>query len=491
MASFSRTNDTLRTLGIVLLSLIVLPLTLAVVYLTYLAHFIARFHQPRHPRLAHGQPRRTVLVTGVGMTKGLTISRAFYLCGHRVIGADFEQHGIPCPGRFSKSLSAFHTLPKPSTTGKDENTYTRRLLDIIASENVDLWVSCSGVATAAEDAQAKEAIEEATACRCIQFDEATTMKLHEKDAFTRETSRLGLPVPETHDITSHKGALEILHRNALGEKGGKETKKYIMKPVGMNDAHRGDMTLLPLTTWPETEQHVNKLPVSEESPWILQQFIAGGQEYCTHALIVRGTVRVFVSCPSSELLMHYRALTPSDALHREMLEFTRQFVERSEESGAMTGHLSFDFMVDDQRRIYAIECNPRAHTAVVLFAQEGQTMAHMVDAYLSVLDEPAKVDDTGHLVTPAYPVSPRYWIAHDLVTLGVLPLVHGGMEAWKGVCDLLGHVTTWKEGSFETWDPWPTLVLYHVYWPLTILDAWWHGQRWSRVNVSTTKMFML
>ena len=106
MATMARNNDTLRTLGIVLLSLTTLPITLAVVCLTDLAHFLININRLRQPKTAHGQRRRTVLVTGVGMTKGLTLARAFHLCGHRVIGADFEDLAIPCPGRMSRAIFA-------------------------------------------------------------------------------------------------------------------------------------------------------------------------------------------------------------------------------------------------------------------------------------------------------------------------------------------------------------------------------------------------
>lgn len=480
--------------------------------------------------------QRTVLVTGVGMAKGLTLARAFYQCGHRVVGADVENHGIPCSGRFSRSLSCFYTLARPSGGDRPgQEKYIRSLVDIIEAEDVDLWVSCSGVSSAAEDAEAKQVIEArqgggggggvTSGCKCIQFDVATTMELHEKDTFMRAGKRLGLPVPETHNVTSHKQALEVLRRGSGGGGGNNENtnnnRSFILKTVGVDDTHRGNMTLLPLPSWAETEGYVSRLPISKANPWIVQQFIPGGQEYCTHALVVRNEVKCFTACPSAELLMHYEALGPDSALYGAMLDFTRQYVARNSVEdgvGEMTGHLSFDFMVEDvavsaesyERRLYAIECNPRAHTAVVLFAQHGPAMEAMVEAYISATDQardvspPGSDGDGSSKAVNALPVSPpegtlsRYWLAHDLVELVVQPLVRlvssGGMDAGrklvKGTVKLLEHVLTWEEGTFAVWDPMPAFWLYHVYWPLTILFAWWNGVRWSRVNVSTTKMFL-
>ncbi|KAI0479347.1 carbamoylphosphate synthase large subunit [Xylariaceae sp. FL0804] len=523
-------RETARCFCLVLFSLYLLPASLAAVILLHLVQKVStsiRLEPQVQNARQNGHSRKTILVTGVGMAKGLTLARSFYLAGHRVIGADFEDAPIPCSGRFSKALSRFYRLPRPHQDAKSGGqVYIAQLIKIIQVEKVDLWVSCSGVASAVEDAEAKEAIEQNTHCKCIQFDVPTTSALHEKDTFTRECQNRSLPVPETHNVTSGGDVLRILSAAAVSH----PDRRFIMKPVGMDDAHRGDMTLLPLASGDAaTRAHVARLPVSAARPWILQQFVGpGGAEYCTHALVVRGEVRCFAACPSAELLMHYSALPQHSALWQAMLDFTRRFVERSPEGGAasMTGHLSFDFMVDGgvaaaarlagasggglddvRRNMYAIECNPRAHTAVVLFAArrgDGREVRDMVQAYLSAVDDhrDAGMEKSGSeavagaLVTPPPGSQPRYWLGHDFIALFVQPLrrlVTGADDfpvCMKEISDFLLHLLTWKEGTFELWDPLPALVLYHVYWPLTILSAWWHNRPWSRVNVSTTKMFM-
>lgn len=418
---------------------------------------------------------------------------------------------IPCSGRFSKSLSGFYKLSKPYSPART-GAYADLLVQIIEDENVDLWVSCSGAASTIEDAYAKEAIEERTSCRCVQFDVATTSMLHEKNTFMRACAERKLPIPDTHEVTSRDQVLRVLSASAILYPG----RKYILKPVGMDDV-KGGVTLLPLSSYSMTLEHVSRLYISTLTPWILQQFIPGGEEYCTHALVVRGKLKCFIASPSAELLMHYAPLPRNDALWREMRDFTVRFLEHSPNASSMTGHLSFDFMVGPGlsrgkgggfgRRVYAIECNPRAHTAVVLFAQQGPEMGDMVQAYLSAIEEPQNTStDTKtvyeqksaggeSLVTPPTILQPRYWIGHDMVSLVVQPLLRLGVgsigckEFSKSSSNFLKHLVTWKDGSFETWDPLPALILYHVYLPLTILLAWWQGRSWSRIDVSTTKMF--
>lgn len=542
-------RDHIKTFLLLYLSLVLLPLSLATAFLlenlpqswiTYLFPFST--HTPaffqalrRQCRAAPGFRQRTVLVTGISMTKGLTLARAFRFTGHRVVGADFNvlRSSVWLPDwlggrRFSKACNAVYHLEKPvyraDMTPQERalvaDKYVTDMLEILQEEQVDLWVSCSGVASAAEDGMVRTMLQQGNRTRteCVQFDEETTMKYHEKSTFTRYMEELGLPVPETHEVVSHAETNKILLDNLTSNTG----RKFILKPVGMDDVHRGNMTLLPLSREPgaeaypgaDTEMYVGKLPISKERPWILQQFITGNREYCTHALVVDGEVKVFVACPSSELLMHYQALPADDPLSREMLAFTKQVARAEKKTGKspFTGHLSFDFMVEEEIggtiKMYAIECNPRAHTAVALFATPGAEMRNMVDAYMSVFPKKEKKElvpteyEKWHLeairpptVRPPVDVAPRYWIGHDLVTLLLLPMLK--LVLWpfsifdfiNSLRTLAEHVIWWQDGLFEIWDPWPSVALYHVYWPWAILEAWWKGERWSRVNVSTTKMF--
>lgn len=483
------------------LSLLFLPLDTFILALCYaLRRFLTAGAPASAAPTASAGARKTILVTGVGMSKALTLARLFALAGHRVVGADFDGHVC---GRASRAVGRFHTLARPGA-GRGAAPYVESVLDVVARERVDLWVSCSGVASAVEDGEAKEAVEARTACRAVQFGVRDTQTLHEKHSFIARARELGLPVPETHEVASREEALRILEAHREG--GGRPSKQFIMKSVGVDDASRADMTLLPRPSAAETRAHVGRLNVSPANPFILQEFIRG-PEFCTHALVVRGEVRAFVACPSAELLMHYEALPPGGPLAAAMLAFTRRFAAAG--GDAFTGHLSFDFLVrdEDARRaataadvtLYPIECNPRAHTAVVLFNDSPA----LVPAYLELL-RPRKRTGlaAGERADPADPVVPRrparyYWTGHDLATLVALPLLRlvapggGGSvgEVAQGARTFLARLLSWRDGTFEAWDPLPWWWLYHVYWPVQFARSIATGKRWSRINVSTTKMF--
>jgi hypothetical protein len=435
-----------------------------------------------------------VLVTGVGMSKGLSIAREFYCEGHDVIGADFEPNRVPVCGRFSVALRKFYRLSKPtseSAKSAAKSSYIEELLKIIEKEGVDLWVSCSGVASAVEDAEAAGAVEKWSRCRVIQFGVANTKTLHEKHSFIHQAQAFGLNVPETHYITSVDEVTEKLYSN----KRKATSSKFILKCIGLDDAMRADMTLLPLSSSEETQAHLSQIKPSVSKPFVLQQFIYGS-EYCTHSVVVGGVIALFIACPSSELLMHYKALSPTSAVFRAMQRYSQIYAEKM---GEVTGQFSIDFILGEDNsepdlmsRLYPIECNPRAHTAVVFFEQESESM---VLAYLRAFNQ-KRNDPKEHIAVINQPSTKGYyWIGHDIITRLVIPLsltltrradLASLVRSWK---EFLEHVIYWKDGTYEVWDPWPFWCLYSVYWPgiflATILTRKW----WSRCNVSTTKLF--
>ncbi|GAB7359249.1 hypothetical protein MBLNU230_g5906t1 [Neophaeotheca triangularis] len=504
-----------QNISLILLSFVFLPLDTFLLFANYCSRLFytpAAIKHRRHvrsPYTPYFQPR-TILVTGVGMSKGLALARLFYTAGHNVIGADFEPALLPTAcGRTSKALRAFHKLRKPDGSKEGQDWYMQSIANIVKQEKVDLWVSCSGVASAVEDGMAKEMVERTTSCKAVQFDIANTTRLHEKHSFMEHTKSIGLPIPETHTVTSRAAMLKVL------EDASAKNKRYIMKYIGTDDAVRGDMTTLPLATPAATKAHISRFTISEARPWILQQYIRG-PEYCTHALVVRGEVKAFVACPSSELLMHYEALPADSGLTMSMLRFTQEHAAAA--GSSFTGHCSFDFLVEMNEaeaalrdpsknvKLYPIECNPRAHTAVVLFNQTPE----MADAYLSLLEpkraSPADKKNTSQPPTPngtaplpMFPTAPKkyYWIGHDFIELVLLPLLSllsrdgpSFREVFESLTTFAEHVLFWCDGTYELWDPLPAWWLYHVYWPVQFAFAAVLGRKWSRVNVSTCKMFM-
>jgi catechol O-methyltransferase len=485
-----------KNILLILLSIACIPVTATITIVSLLiTYFSGTYYEFSRP----GPESKTILVTEVSMTKGLTIARMLARYHpHRIIAADTEPFPLISPGRYSRAITKFYRLKPPGAVGASR--YIDTLLDVIRKEKVDLWISCSSAVGAVEDGEIAERArqEMGSAFQAVQFDREVVEKLHEKDAFMEYIQSLGLPTPESHRCTSATEVEDILgsRTNLNSNEEIEAGKRFILKPIGVDDKARSQMmTLLPLPDGREaTSSYLSTLTISPDNPYILQQYI-NGSEYCTHSLVVHGEVKAFVACPSSDMLMQYEALPADSALSMKMLEFTKRVAADGGDS--FTGHLSFDFLISgeaDNAQLFPIECNPRAHTAVVLFAENPV----MADTYITIIDPDFEKKRPGTPPSPAIPhnyVQGYYWVGHDFVARYILPLatmpsrVGHYSEVMKDPDAFWDHLWRWEDATWVVWDPVPFFVLYHVYWPMRFLGALLRGREWSRVNVSTGKMF--
>ncbi|KAI0071142.1 hypothetical protein K474DRAFT_1669333 [Panus rudis PR-1116 ss-1] len=370
--------------------------------------------------------QRTVLVTGARTNKALAIARAFKRAGYRVILAEEREWGILACARFSRAADKYYNLPDPHADDEGQ-AYIDAIKSIIMRDSVHAWVPVSSVHATMIDSEAARQVHELElelhrGFGCDTFiqhpDIAST--LHWKDRLGTLLEDLGYATPESRRVTTVAQAADFLHSPKTLAKG----KKYLLKCLTLDDLARDDFTLLPLPTREETLAHLRNMPtpISTETPFLLQRFLTG-KEYCVHVSARQGKITSFVACRSRELLMRYvdiRTLGPEENRRSVEIEqwiggFLRKWRAKlgaesngkSEWETELTGHFCFDFIKDDTDGIlYPLECNVRAHTAVVLFA-EACTLA---DSYLVVPshDSPQSVP----LSRPQSNSLPRSWIAH-------------------------------------------------------------------------------
>lgn len=243
---------------LILLSLLFLPLDTTILCLSYVLRSLKRpAIKRRRIRASPSFYPKTILVTGVGMTKGLCLARLVYEAGHNVIGADFQPKRLPVSGRLSCALKKFYSLSPPDDeTGSA--AYVHDLLAVVRREKVDLWISCSALASVMADAQVMEVIERRTSCRAIQFDTELTNTLHSKNSFIEHTIALGLNVPETFSVTSRAAIHKVLNNAPEG-------RQYILKAVEL-DYSRPALTILPRPSMSDTYQYVANLDISPTKP---------------------------------------------------------------------------------------------------------------------------------------------------------------------------------------------------------------------------------
>jgi catechol O-methyltransferase len=185
--------------------------------------------------------------------------------------------------------------------------------------------------------------------------------------------------------------------------------------------------------------------------------------------------------------VNYVSLPPSEHIVAATgLAFTRTFAEKYN----LTGQIAFDFIRSDiDHEIYAIECNPRTHTAIVLYRNfpahpSTSSQSEWVRAYTHGTLSPAAADaalarNGGNPLVPARAQGPVYWVGHEVFDAA-------RFVDWR---TLVHRLLFEFEGHWDEQDPLPWFALYHVQWPMVFALSLLNGRRWTRINASTGKVF--
>ncbi len=443
----TQTNDRLlqsvKTVATLLLLLLVLPINLA---LTIVALLRAILVKPFQSRTIAANPQ-TILVSGGKMTKALQLARSFYQAGHRVILVESPKYLTG--HQFSWAVDRFYTVPNP-----DAEDYIDALLKIVKTEAVDVYVPvCSPVASY-YDALAKQAL--SPQCEVMHVDAAMAQRLDDKFAFSAAAKALGLSVPESYYITDPQQVLDFDFSQS--------DRQYILKSIPYDSVRRLDLTKLPGDTVVEMEVFVKSLPISDRYPWIMQEFISG-QEYCTHSTIRDGELRLHCCCESSAFQINYQMVDKP-----EIAAWVRKFVQGLN----LTGQVSFDFIETANGQIYAIECNPRTHSAMTMFYNQPD----VAKAYLE--SEPLT-----EIVQPLDSSRPTYWIYHEIWRL--VTNLGSPTKALKRI----QIIASGKDAIFEWSDPLPFLMVHHVQIPWLLLNNLYQLKGWLRIDFNIGKLVEL
>ncbi len=396
----------------------------------------------RRPRVA--SPRadvpKTILLSGGKMTKALLLARSFHRAGHRVVLVESAKYRLT-GHRFSRAVDRFHVVPDPGAEG-----YAEALLAIVVAEGVDVFVPVCSPAAAWYDARARATLD--AHCEVLHFDPETLAKLDDKAAFAATATALGLRVPDTHRITDPRQVRDF----AFPADG----RRYILKSIAYDPVRRLDLTPLPRATPGETAAFAAALPISESNPWILQEFVEG-QEYCTHSTVRGGRVQLHACCVSSAFQLNYE-MAPVP----EIDAWVRRFVAAL----GLTGQVSLDFIRAADGSVYAIECNPRAHSAITMFYDH----PGVARAYL---------EDHVPEIRPLASSKPTYWLYEELWRLLRRPAT---------VAERVRTIARGKEAIFAWRDPLPFLLVHHLQIPSLLLQNLRRRRTWNRIDFNIGKL---
>ena len=440
----NRLQTSLKTIATLSLLLLALPLNLT---LTTIALLTSLLLKPFQSRTITANPK-TILISGGKMTKALQLTRSFHRAGHRVILCESAKYWLT-GHRFSWAVDRFYTIPQPDADG-----YIDALLEIVKTEGVDVYIPvCSPVASY-YDALATETL--APYCEVMHVDPTMVQKLDDKERFATLATSLELPVPDSHCITH---PLQVMDFDFATQQ-----RQYILKSIPYDSVRRLDLTKFPRDTPAQTAAFVRELPISIDHPWILQEFITG-QEYCTHSTVRDGEVRLHCCCESSAFQINYQMVDKP-----EIEAWVRKFVAGLK----LTGQVSFDFLQTADDRIYAIECNPRTHSAITMFYNHP-------DVATAYLDR----EPLAEIVKPLASSRPTYWIYHEIWRL----LTH--LDNPTQTRQRLQIIFSGKDAIFDWFDPLPFLMVHHWQIPLLLLKNLQQLKGWIRIDFNIGKLVEL
>lgn len=425
LSSFQLENVYVRakTLGLLVLFLLAFPIILIVTVIALVIHVATRKKPVINP------DAKRILISGGGMTKSLQLARSLYWAGHYVVLA--EEYSYTAH-RFSRCVSRFRLC----TDTKIHAPYIESIINIVQEENIDVFIPVSHSWCECTDSLIKQELLRLH-CETCQGDLEQLEMLSDKYEFFQQARSFGLLVPKTYKITDPKQVLEFDF--------SREKCQFILKSLVDNNATRWDLVKLPFPTQQQTTDYLNTLTINEKYPWIMQEFISG-KEYCTHGTVRNGELRLYTCCESSSWLLRYKHLDNKP----KILDWARDFCLKAN----LTGQASFDFIESyEDGQPYALECNPRTHTAITAFYNHPR----VAEAYLDtkpLLDGP---------IQPYSTACETYWLHHELWNL----LKVRSMEDLLSQLQRLLHG---KEAIYSAQDPLPFFFHYTIHMSCVLIN---------------------
>lgn len=153
----------------------------------------------------------------------------------------------------------------------------------------------------------------------------------------------------------------------------------------------------------------------------------------------------------------------------QILAWVKHFIQEM----GITGQVSFDFIQTADGIVYAIECNPRTHSAITMFYNH----PGVADAYLGEIpaSEPLQ---------PLVSSKPTYWLYHEIWRLtGIRSL----SQLWSWLRNLLRG----KDAIFQFNDPLPFLMVPHWQITLLLLENLRRLRGWVKIDFNIGKLVEL
>ncbi|MCY4524541.1 MAG: ATP-grasp domain-containing protein, partial [Halobacteriovoraceae bacterium] len=281
---------------------------------------------------------KRVLITGARSPAALEWCRILHSCGCGVFLVDSLD---VCIAKYSNSIQKFIKISSPRFHFE---RFRSDLTDLIDREKIDLIIpTCEEVFFLVQAMKVQPRLSKLL----FADSERVTHRLHSKFEFISWARDLGLAVPETERIP-RRDDLQKMDLN---------TNNWVLKPEFSRFASDTVLNKKELNHWMKKRKWTRQ-------NWIRQRKIKG-EEFSSYGICVNGDIKLHVVYKSLFRAGKGAGIAIKKANIPTIEKWVYSFVKKI----SYTGQIAFDFILTDDGRALAIECNPRATTGIHFWAR--------------------------------------------------------------------------------------------------------------------------
>jgi hypothetical protein len=301
----------------------------------------------------HTTAPKKILLTFARSFLSLEIARHCRSAGHEVFVTDSLNRHVT---KYSNAVKKSFRLPSPRF---DTENYLKGLIEIINQEKIDLLVpvyeEISYITKAAHLFP--------SFCKIFapQFD--LYHELQNKWFFQKKLQSLGIETLKFSLIQNNSDLQQLDF-----------TTPFAIKPC----YSRASQQVKKVT--PEQLPSI-KITIEPHNPWIAQEW-AVGKKYCTYSICHAGKICAHGVYPVNYAIDGNSCLTFKAIEHDGIFRWIANFVKQTN----YTGQIAFDFIEMEDNQLFAIECNPRATSGLLLFGNKSD----LCSAFFGTNDTPIK-----------------------------------------------------------------------------------------------------
>jgi hypothetical protein len=388
---------------------------------------------------------KRILLTGGRSFVALDLARQLARLGRQIVVAESVPVHL-C--RYSQYVQKNYLVPQPNS---EMEAYINALIDIVRVEQIDLLIpTCEEIFFVARELERLR-----NHCDVFVAPFAQLKRLHSKWDFNQRASGYGLRVPQTSLVTSQQALQQFIAQNQ---------HPFVLKPVFSRFATHVEV----VEVAEQTTRSFRHLPISEEYPWVAQEYIVG-KAFCSYSIARRGKLVAHALYAETFTAGRGTCIHFAQTDSPEIERWVEHFVELEQ----FTGQIAFDFIVTAAGEIFPLECNPRATSGLHLFWQESRFPALFLES--DECNQPVLRPET----------STQAMIALALLVYGP-PTIH----SWKRLKEWLRILSQARDVIFDPRDLKPFLYQLFILWfnwkgsrarglslqAFSTLDIEWNGQ---------------